>query len=231
MPWRFEQTLQHRKATLGLDHPDTLTSMINLARAYQSANRLRDAFPLYEQAQASANATLGPEHPTTLTLVSNLAAAYLAGGQPASALPLLEQFITEHRKRAKPDDPVFAGQLATVSYELLRYGQYTTAETYLCECVTIRERLLPDDWLLFNTKSMLGLALAGQKKFEEAEPLLVEAYQGMKQREDKIPANVKIRVTEAIKRLVDLYIAWDRPQEAEKWRALLPPNPAEADPK
>jgi hypothetical protein len=34
---------------------------------------------------------------------------------------------------------------------------------------------LPDDWVLFSTKSLLGGALAGQKKFQEAEPVNPEA--------------------------------------------------------
>ena len=34
---------------------------------------------------------------------------------------------------------------------------------------------------------MLGGALAGQKKFPEAEPLLIEGYSGMKERAGQIP--------------------------------------------
>ena len=104
---------------------------------------------------------------------------------------------------------------------LFQHRQYPAAETYLRECLTIREKKLPDDWVLFNTKSMLGGALAGQKKFQEAEPLLVEGYSGMKDREAKIPPAAKTRLPEAIRRLVDLYTAWDKPDEAAKWRKEL----------
>ena len=41
----------------------------------------------------------------------------------------------------------------------------------------------PDTWTTFNTKSMLGGALLGQKKYAEAEPLLLKGYAGMKRRE------------------------------------------------
>jgi hypothetical protein len=120
-----------------------------------------------------------------------------------------------------PYDPTFAGVLAAVSLELLQHHQYPTAETYLRECLTIREKKLPDDWVLFNTKSMLGGALAGQKKFQEAEPLLVEGYSGLKARAAKIPPAAQPRLAEAIRRLVDLYTAWEKPEEAEKWRTEL----------
>ena len=64
-------------------------------------------------------------------------------------------------------------------------------------------------------------ALAGQKKFPEAEPLLVEGYSGMKDREAKLPPAAKTRLPKAIRRLVDHYTAWDRPEEAAKWRKEL----------
>jgi len=33
---------------------------------------------------------------------------------------------------------------------------------------------MPDDWLTFNTQSMLGGALLGRKRYADAEPLLVK---------------------------------------------------------
>jgi hypothetical protein len=105
--------------------------------------------------------------------------------------------------------------------QLLQDRQYPAAETYLRECLTIREKTLPDDWVFFNTKNMLGSALAGQKKFQEAEPLLVAGYSGMKARAATIPPAAKTRLAEAIRRLVDLYTAWEKPEEAAKWQAIL----------
>ena len=63
---------------LGADHPQTLTSRNNLAYAYQSAGRLGEAIPLYEQVLADRTRVLGPDHPDTLTSRNNLAYAYLA---------------------------------------------------------------------------------------------------------------------------------------------------------
>ena len=43
----------------------------------------------------------------------------------------------------------------------------------------------------------------------------------MKEREATIPPAAKTRLPEAIRRLVDLYTAWEKPEEAEKWQAVL----------
>jgi hypothetical protein len=68
---------------------------------------------------------------------------------------------------------------------------------------------------------MLGNALLGQKKYAEAEPLLIAGYEGMKQREATIPPEGKPRVTEALERVVQLYEATNKPDEAAKWRKKL----------
>jgi hypothetical protein len=63
--------------------------------------------------------------------------------------------------------------------------------------------------------------LVGQKKYAEAEPLLLAGYKGMHQREDKIPVVDKVRLAEALERLVQLYDAWSKPEQAKEWRQTL----------
>ena len=63
-----EETLRLRKETLGPEHPDTVVSMNNLARAYDSAGRWNEALPLYEEGLRLSRAKLGPEHPDTLAI-------------------------------------------------------------------------------------------------------------------------------------------------------------------
>ena len=43
----------------------------------------------------------------------------------------------------------------------------------------------------------------------------------MKDREAKIPPAAKPRLPEAIRRLVDLYTAWEKPDEAAMWKEIL----------
>ena len=69
---------------------------------------------------------------------------------------------------------------------------------------------------------MLGGALLGQKKYAEAEPLLLQGYEGMKQREAQIPQAGKVRLAEATERLVRLYEATNQPENARTWREKLP---------
>jgi hypothetical protein len=111
--------------------------------------------------------------------------------------------------------------LAAAGLDLLKHDQPAAAELLLRECLEIRTKSQPDDWSTFNTKSLLGGSLLGQKQYAEAEPLLGEGYEGMKDREKTMPEIAKPRMTEAIERLVQLYNATDKKDKADEWRKKL----------
>jgi eukaryotic-like serine/threonine-protein kinase len=77
---------------------------------------------------------------------------------------------------------------------------------------------------------MLGAALLGQKKYTEAEPLLLKGYEGLKQRETSIPRRGVARLPEALDRLIELYKETDKPDEAKRWRAERAKYPKVASP-
>ena len=131
------------------------------------------------------------------------------------------QQLPEARKALPKESPQLAGLLAQIGLGLLEQKKWTEAEPHLRECLAIREQTQPDVWSTFNTKSTLGGALLGQKRFADAEPLLLTGYEGMKQREKTIPAQGKTRLPEAAERLVQLYDATGNKEEAAKWRKEL----------
>jgi hypothetical protein len=63
----FEEALRCRRASLGPEHPHTLSNMNNLAGAYREDGKLDLAVPLYEETRALHKARQGPDHPDTLT--------------------------------------------------------------------------------------------------------------------------------------------------------------------
>jgi hypothetical protein len=201
--------------------------MNNLAVGYQAARQLDKALPLFEETLKLRKAKLGPDHPDTLNSIGNLGKAYAEAKQGDKAATTLAAFIDGMRKRAPKDSSQFVGLLAQVGHELLSCGQQAAAEALLGECLTMRAKTQPDDWTTFNTMSMLGGAMLGQKKYAEAEPLLLKGYEGMKAQEEKVPPQGKIRLPEAIDRLIELYTLTNRPEETKKWRAERAKYPAE----
>jgi len=51
------------------------------------------------------------------------------------------------------------------------------------------------------------------------EPPLLAGYEGMKQREKTILEQGKVRIPEAIERLIEFYTATNKPDEVKKWQA------------
>jgi eukaryotic-like serine/threonine-protein kinase len=75
----------------------------------------------------------------------------------------------------------------------------------------------PEDWQRFFVESLLGASLAGEKKYSEAEPLLVEGYNGMLARKDRIDVPDLYNLDLAHKWLVQLYKSWGKPEKAAEW--------------
>ena len=109
--------------------------------------------------------------------------------------------------------------MAYLGMSLLEKKSFTEAESLLRDCLAVRQKKQPDVWTTFNTQSLLGESTLGQKKYADAEPLLLKGYEGMKQREKSIPADTRIRLPQALDRLIELYTAMNKPNEVKKWRA------------
>jgi hypothetical protein len=113
------------------------------------------------------------------------------------------------------------GLLAEMASTRLREGNLAEAERLARECLTIREREIPGEWRTFNARSILGAALLGQKKYADSEPFLLSSYEPMRQLAGTIPQEGKVRLRELLHRLVQLYEATARPDEAAKWKKRL----------
>ena len=171
---------------------------------------------------------------TNATYLDTLAAAYASAGHFTNAVRAEKEAIGLFKAKAQKQDGGLRlklymngipyrdhGALATRATTLLQQGKFEEAEFLARECLALRENLIPDNWLTCNARSLLGGSLLGQKKYAEAEPVLVSGYEGMKQREGQIPAVGKPRLQEALQRLVQLYEATSRPEKAAEWRQKL----------
>jgi WD40 repeat protein len=187
-----------------------------------------------QKAVRLAEKAVATTHRRNASYLDTLAAAHAETGQFAKAISIQQEAIalaqSEQGKRDlasrlklyEKNSPYREhGSLAELTSARLREGKFAEAEGLARECLALREREIPDDWRTFNARSMLGGSLLGQKKYAEAEPFLLSGYEGMKQREIMIPREGKPRLKEALQRLVHLYEATDRPDQAAGWKQKL----------
>jgi tetratricopeptide (TPR) repeat protein len=217
----LEETVRLMRANLPPDDPTTYTSIANLGVNYRDAGRLRDAIPRLEEVVEWARKQPAPVANSFAWVTGALAETYEQDQQFAKAEWLRREALQRARQQFGDTDPRTAGPLALLGLNLLRQRKYAEAEPLLRDCLGLREKAEPDAWSTFNAQSMLGGSLLGQKKYAEAEPLLRQGYEGMKQREAKIPPAGKPRLGEAVERLVQLYDDWEQPEKSAPWRKEL----------
>jgi tetratricopeptide (TPR) repeat protein/tRNA A-37 threonylcarbamoyl transferase component Bud32 len=197
------------------------TYAYKLAQLYFCQGRLSESETLITEVLEIRRRVLGEEDPSTLDAMRCLADVYSEQGKFAQAEPLFREALEAARKRHWEASVLASSLLASFGLYSLKQRRYAEAEPLWRERLRILEVISPNDWRTFNTKSMIGVSLLGQARHAEAEPLLLAGYEGMKQREETIPAMAKIRLTEAVERLVQLYDALGEPRKAAVWRARL----------
>jgi eukaryotic-like serine/threonine-protein kinase len=205
-------------ATFGPTDPNSLIFRLNVLAARREAGDVAAARAGLKELVEPAEKVFGPNHPNTLGLVQNLAEALEIEKQWDEALAGRQRVVDAERKRGSTG-PALPLALVRLAQTLLAAGRPAAAEPVLREALAIRERTEADLWGTFLARAMLGAALAGQKKYAEAEPLLLEGYRGLQARAELIPYGNFKPLPWSREALVQLYTAWGKPAEAAKWRA------------
>jgi serine/threonine-protein kinase len=71
-------------------------------------------------------------------------------------------------------------------------------------------------WQIAEAQSALGNCLAALKRYDEAEPLLVESYSSIK----SLRAESDWLTRRALGRVASLYQAWGKPEKAAQYRLI-----------
>ncbi len=158
-----------------------------------------------------------PVHPEELCLTLRLAASALVDAEHPKAERAVTLLRETQERCLGADDPNHAVHALLAGVLTLRAGKAKVAEALLRRAVSIREKALPaDHWLLANVRSILGEALTAQRKFDEAESMLLEAYEKIDP-----PEPWGRRKKAALERIIGLYEAWGKTKQADTWRKRL----------
>jgi tetratricopeptide (TPR) repeat protein len=218
----WEHLLEKDKAILGPTHPSTIDVMHALAMNYSQMGRFGESTALHETVLKLLTSTTGPEG--RLWCMMTFAIACQGDGKLDQAERLLRAALEIEQKQSKSlynRVKRRANTLGWLARTLLLKKQYAAAEPLAREAVAIWVKEKPDDQRRFYWVSLLGEILFGRQKYAEAEPLLLQGYEGMKAQEATLFANEKRRLVEACHRIVRFYEATQQLQKAQDWRRRL----------
>jgi tetratricopeptide (TPR) repeat protein len=219
----LEQVVARRRSVLGATHPSTLDSMLTLAANYDDVGRHSESLAICEKVLDYRRSALGPDHEDTIGSMVGVAYARQWAGQIEHADRFLREALLHSRKRNDSK-----GRLATadlldlLGLNLLLQQEYAAAESFVREALATYEKEEPDHWRRFHIMSVLGGVLLGQHRYAAAEPLLLQAHEGLKQREWIMIAPWRYRIAQAAERIVRFYEATNQPEKAKDWREKLP---------
>jgi serine/threonine-protein kinase len=211
----YREAVAMSRQLYGEAHPEVAVALNNLAGIIADQGDVRQAETLYREALAMDRRMLGDDHPRVAVGTNNLAALLLKKGEVQVAASMYREAIDRFRRAFGEAHPHVAYPLLGRARVLLDQERHAAAERAAREALALRQDALPPDhWLLAETRSVLGASLAGQQRYAEAESLLVNGYQDLQAQRGPEQAET----TRARRRLVALYEAWGRPDEAARYR-------------
>jgi tetratricopeptide (TPR) repeat protein len=142
-----ERSLAIREKVLGPDHPDTVSSLNNLAVVIEKLGDLNASRKLKERALAIREVTLGPDHFMTSVSLNNLGFLLLHLGELETARGYLERALLIREKVRGPNEPETAVILNNLGRVLLLQGELARAELLLMRSLAVREARLGTDHL------------------------------------------------------------------------------------
>lgn len=212
------QALRIYRKRLGDEHPSVASALNNLAGLLQSEGKNAEAEPLYRQTLALRRKLLGEEHPAVAVTLNNLGLVCQGQGKLAEAESFYRQALAMRRQLLGKSHPQVANSLLGLGQLLLEKGDATGAEPLLRECMEIRGRQgPPGSWQLAAAENALGGCLAMEKRYAEAESLLTRSTPVI----TAASAASRQLKQDALRRVIDLYRAWRKPDRAASWQAEL----------
>jgi serine/threonine protein kinase/tetratricopeptide (TPR) repeat protein len=220
--------LETNRKTRGEDHPNTSATLHDLALIAAARGNPRAAETVLRQVLADQRKALGDSHPVVATTLNSLSHVLFYQQRFDEAATALQEAWDIVRTALDRDNQLVAiytinlGEVrlaqrdAAAAEALLREGLRLRAVTP--DVVPMRRRTLPqDDWSVGATKALLGASLTAQARYDEAESVLLDARRDLESQRPFRDADMKATLT----RLVDLYVAWGKPDAAATYRALL----------
>ncbi|PSB27297.1 tetratricopeptide repeat protein [Stenomitos frigidus ULC18] len=173
-----EHSLKIAKTRMGRNHPDTATSLNNLARLYYLQGRYAEAEPIYLESLLIREKQLGTDHLDVAASLNNLAEIYESRGRYAEAEPLYQKALKLRKAQLDEHHPDIAQSLNNLAHLYTMQERYADAEPLYQKALELRKTQLgerhPDTAQSLNNLAHLYTM---QGRYLKAEPLYQKALE------------------------------------------------------
>ena len=228
----LRQSLEVHRKTRGGAHAMTATTLHDVALVTAAKGDVASAESLFRRAMDTHRKALGESHPLVAVTLNSLSRILRDQGRYDEAAAALEAALAIARPALGSEHQLIAIYTINLASVHLARKHPQAAEALLRDGLRIRivspqlipnrRRIFPeDDWSVGATKSLLGASLIALTRYSEAEAVLLEAHKDLA----AVSPPSRRDVHETITRLIGLYVAWGKHDEAAHYRALLRSSP------
>ncbi len=192
------------------------TTNLNLGMTLLYENNLSEAEPPLLKGSQLYGEIYGEDNVRFATTLVLLAQLRVRQRRYAEAQAEAEKALSIQQKHMSPDNYyVFGTTWGTLGTAMTKQNKPREGEPFLRRALDALRKTYPaDHWGISLGESRLGECLAAQRRFAEAEPLLLRAYENIK---TKLGEN-NFMTVEAAERIVKLYEDWAQPDKAANYR-------------
>jgi tetratricopeptide (TPR) repeat protein len=209
----YREALAMNRKLLGDSHPEVARNISDVAVVLHTKGDRKAAIAMQRDCLDMYRRELGLEHPDVARSAALLAYWLIEAGSFDEAERLVDEAL-DIRRKVMGEDSADVGATHTLRANLLLAERhFDAALDAATEARRILALSLPDDhWRVAMAKNTQGAALTGLGRYREAEPLLIGSLAGLNGSPvPDLPARGRERV-------VELYTAWGKPEEASKYQ-------------
>jgi serine/threonine protein kinase len=196
-------------------HPNTWELTCVLGAVLRDSGKRAEARTLLRRALEEQRKILRIGHPYIALSLYEWAEYLLDEDDARQAEPALREALAIQRQVMPTDQRALGQTLASLGWALRCNGKAREGEQPLREGLEICRRRFPDGHRVTATvETRLGGCLTALGQLAEAEELLLRSHPIL----EKAPGTPPQRVVEAANRLVELYEAWGKADQAAAWR-------------
>ncbi len=209
-----QRALAIREQAFGPAHPLVASSLNNLGLVYWVQGDRGSAQPLFERSAAAWEQALGPDHVDVAVALRNLAGVLEEERDFDGAVRLYQRVLELREQAHGPNHSLLAVPLFKLGRIRMAAGDAAAAEPFLRRALELgRSDELYRHPEIIYPRIELGRCLTDLRKWREAEESLLANLQ-----EERIETLAVRRTREE---LLALYLAWEKPEKAERERQAL----------
>jgi Tfp pilus assembly protein PilF len=212
------QAIERIQKSSGSGSPHLVSMLGTLGRIQVNQGRTAEAEATYREVVSRRRQQPGANEVEIASSLHNLADVLVEQGKLAEAETTERDVLATLRKRCGETHPNVAEALGLLAGICLARNDLEQAASLAAQNLLLAERARPDAWSTFAARGSLGAIRLRQQKYAEAEALLLSAYNGLRERERRIPPSGKSKLRGAAQSLADLYEAQAKPDQAAEWK-------------